>query len=139
MKSLFTLFGLVIIYCARRELGEWIKSYSWSKVQGLVTSVNYIRTPGINDDKVFEHQRMPITHMELSYRYKVFGAEYTSNRLGFGDCLHPNHLPLAPGSYVTVYFNPSDPSNAVLSRKPPSALWIAVSLIATPHIVMCVL
>lgn len=68
---------------------------------------------------------------KLQYRYEVAGRTYSSADLGGGDDaalanLWPPSDGPAPGTELTAFYDPTDPSRAVLSRGAGFYDWLAV-------------
>ena len=92
---------------ASRRAGE---SRSWPAVSGTVESTQLLTIEGNTTPLIF-------------YRYAVGGREYRANRLQFGSSSHffltdayHQLRGLEAGDPVTVYYDPGEPSRAVLHR-----------------------
>ncbi|MEW8693322.1 MAG: DUF3592 domain-containing protein [Candidatus Thiodiazotropha endolucinida] len=110
--GVFFLFTTIIAIYTSMEMG------AWHQTQGTLTSAN-LRRNRSSDTTTYE--------AEASFRYRVDGVEYQHDRVAIhsgsdniGDFqqqlgrklenLHQRH------QSVTVYYNPNDPSEAVLDR-----------------------
>jgi hypothetical protein len=76
------------------------------------------------------HAQYPV----VLYSYQVGGRSYQGSLIApgleVGRTGAPARLAVYPtGSQVTVYYNPNDPSDAVLETKVPSLFWLWFALI----------
>jgi len=92
---------------------QW-ETLGWPSSQGLIESVEIIRVREQRDDLT-----RPRFRMEVKYRYEVDGQAYTGERWRYGGgvmlrdpAMFPNY---DPGDMVQVYYDPADPSRAVLT------------------------
>ncbi|WP_113880736.1 MULTISPECIES: DUF3592 domain-containing protein [Marinobacter] len=117
--------GLIIIWVARLVLlviiflGFWryyfgIKSKGWPVTDGLIISGKseyYANPSGVNGHI-----------LNIKYRYKVSGKNYTSTRINFslnesaGNKAHAEELlnNYRNGRVVKVYYNPNNPEQSVI-------------------------
>jgi hypothetical protein len=68
------------------------------------------------------------------YSYQAGGRSYEGNRIAPGPEVGGTGAPkrsaeYKKGSQVTVFYNPNDPSDAVLETKAPSLFWLWFALI----------
>jgi hypothetical protein len=114
------LGGTYRIYLASR-------STRWPKEKGQVTRSHVEEETDSDNDKV-------ITSAKLEYMYIVNGKRYSADCVSFGggffqsasEMRHQAAL-YKVGQFVTVYYNPSNPEDAVL--KPgvkPALVWMVV-------------
>ena len=116
------------------DLAHWIGSYSWDVTEGRLEEVD-VETESV--DEVRWKYRP-----DVRYTYSVDGQDYTGTRLYFGN--EPNAysewvvvVDLSVASYeesssVNVYYNPDDPEQSVIERRPGPERgyqWIFVTLI----------
>lgn len=114
----FFAVGIYFLFTTLSAVYTSIEMGSWHQTQGRLTSAN-LRSNRSSDTTTYE--------AEANYRYQVNGVEYQNDRVAIhggsdniGDFqqqlgrklegLHQRRQP------VTVYYNPDDPSEAVLNR-----------------------
>ena len=108
-----SLWGLSVLSNAKA-------STAWPTVQGTVTSSEVNRESKTR--RTNGRSRRSTTYSaEVSYTYQVEGAEYSANRVSFGEYSSSNasHAQsivsrFPAGKEVPVHYNPEDPSTAVL-------------------------
>jgi hypothetical protein len=73
--------------------------------------------------------------LTVAYTYEVAGREWHGNRVSFGQepsgsygDVQPRMEQYLKGTEVTVYYDPADPSQAVLERGAASGAWFAIAL-----------
>jgi len=107
----------------------------WSSTTGVVIA-SYIRTTGAGN--VAEAGDTDTYSPVVKYEYRVGSDPYASSKIGFGDFFYNWYSSkirvqaYPKGRNVTVYFDPQDPSSAVLDRNYPSvaiALLIGVAVL----------
>jgi hypothetical protein len=95
----------------------------WSSTAGVVVA-SYIRKTGAGN--AGEAGDTDTYSPVVKYEYRVGSDPYTGSKIGFGDFFYnwyssKSRVRAYPkGSNVTVYFDPQDPSSAVLDRTYPS-------------------
>jgi hypothetical protein len=106
-----TIGADVMIFRGIARQGE---TAAWPTVQGTVAQSRVKRSRGSEGGSVYS--------AEITYRYTVGGREYESDRYRFGDISSSSRgraqriVDRYPaGGPATVHYNPSDPSEAVLS------------------------
>ncbi len=103
-------WGLSMIVDAGNNTG-------WPTTQGVVISASVdkeIRT-WTNSSGIRTQRTVYVPR--IAYRYTVNGQEYTSTTIGYSTSevrSGINSGEYAPGKPITVYYNPEDPSDAVL-------------------------
>ncbi|MGE0713415.1 MAG: DUF3592 domain-containing protein [Planctomycetota bacterium] len=71
------------------------------------------------EERHYRTKNGPRTEVILTYAYEVEGKRYTSRRFShFGEA--PDKLGYAKGKQYKAYYDPADPSQAVMSRKRPN-------------------
>jgi len=105
------------IYLTFVEAPNALNSNQWPEVKGQVT-----------EHKIIERKRtkktgeqITVYSAKIDYQYIVNGQEYQSNQIRLADRHKKNitqmlNTTYAIGSPVTVYYNPQNPSNAVLQK-----------------------
>jgi hypothetical protein len=104
--------GIFMIYTARKSVRQADASLSWPATTGRIT-----------DAHVSYFMRSRWAH--VNYEYQVLGQFYTGTKIAFGFVEFygtrgqaKNDLARYPlNSQVTVYYDPSNPAEAVLERK----------------------
>ncbi len=114
----FFVFGAYFLFTTVVSVYDGMRMASWPQVQGTLTFAE-LRSSTSDNSTTY--------HATARYRYRVGGIEYASDRVaihGGGDnigdfqnklghrleLLHQNRQP------VLVYYNPADPSDAILNR-----------------------
>lgn len=105
----FILFNLLNIIKA-------LRSQQWPSTQGCITRANFrsIQSAGSSQDSS--------NYIDLSYTYDVLGQQFSAQRVAFGlgkqvrsrAVLRELIEQYKGGQAVTVYYNPSNPEQAVL-------------------------
>ncbi len=118
------LFGVAawLLIPAVREFKQARASRSWPSVPGKIVSANVVYTAPINTDMDSRIRRGTYRPV-LEYDYEVNGKSYRANHRVFGDEAiaygTSNRAEAIIGVYppdktVQVYYDPTDPGNAVL-------------------------
>ena len=124
-KGLMVL-GLFFIALSGYFVVIAISSLSWDQVQGKIINT---RTPTSIINAGSPTQRSIVYRVEVTYKYEVNGKPYKNSRFstGTGDTIKRNfstktkardwikNSDYSTGKKVTVYVNPDDPENTVLS------------------------
>jgi len=116
---------LIVIFYTRRKVAQ-VKS--WSSTVGTVTlsTIDAHKSDGRNS----------IQYPIVRYSYQVMGREYEANKImpgpevgGSGAQKVIDCYPV--GAQVMVYYDPSNPSDAVLETKAPAqwAMWLVMVII----------
>ncbi|MBV8210959.1 MAG: DUF3592 domain-containing protein [Burkholderiaceae bacterium] len=111
----FIAIGAGILYYARGVAAKAKKSLSWPSIEGVIShSAVLMRTQTSSSGNTLMYQA------DVAYRYKVKGQDYSSSRITLMDYSsttgHAQDVVARypDGSTVAVYYNPADPSDAVL-------------------------
>ena len=111
--------------------------FSWSKTEGLITK-SFVREKRVRElrkewgESRREYRDINYYVPDISYKYSVDGRQYTSNRIGGGS--HASEIQTAvsilvdthpTGSEVAVFYDPDDPSKAVLVKPIP---WLHIAV-----------
>jgi uncharacterized protein DUF3592 len=95
----------------------------WSSTTGVIVA-SYVRKTGAGN--AGEAGDTDTYSPVVNYEYRVGSDPYAGSKIGFGDFFYnwyssKSRVRAFPkGSNVTVYFDPQDPSSAVLDRTYPS-------------------
>lgn len=126
---LFTLFGVYFI-----ALGN--ESGSWPETQGTIVSVT-IRTDSYMAGNAAltpeQRERRRRYFPSITYRWEVDGQSYTGSRYQLGTT-HEKYkerdeavaaaAKYRNGAPIAVYYDPEDPSQAVLDKSASGAVWV---------------
>lgn len=110
--ALFAAFGIGMTVCMSiPTLFEWHSMKRWPTVTGHI------------DQSWIDHSRRGGTRVAVVYSFHVGGQDYFGERHGLFE-VYDNFTSksatlssMSPGSVVTVYYNPRDPSDAILDRR----------------------
>ena len=113
LKWIVFFVGLSFINHVKEDLYYAYKSSSWTPVQGMILE-SALATPSPEKDR-------PQTYVpEITYRYEVSGKKIRNNRVSFEREFRDKSQAASivekypRGKPVTVFYNPSSPSQAVL-------------------------
>lgn len=120
-KGLLTLSlfaaGMALLGWGLFELQRAMESHGWPSTTGTIT-----RSEVHQVENRKENQTDTIYYPRIHYRYSVFGQGYTAGRIVFGGLSGGDQSKAKKivdqypaGSPVTVYYDPGDPSVAVLN------------------------
>ncbi len=118
---IFCGVGVFAIYAGRKGVKQADASQGWPATTGTVTEARVTYSTQTDTDGDSSDSYFP----QVSYTYQALGQEYAGHKISFGFAkAHnsrrqaENELARYPlGSQVTVYYNPSNPAEAVLERK----------------------
>lgn len=118
---LFAGIGAFLIYYSIRSRKKAESSQGWPSTVGHVTEARVSHHTNTDADGDTQDSYSP----EVRYHYSIAEQEYESSKIGFG--LQQSYssrskaeqalTSFPQGSQVTVYYNPANPSDAVLERK----------------------
>lgn len=114
-----TILGdAAVVYDGARLIASW----TYQPVAAELTK-NELKTEGEGEDASFE----PV----VEYRYTVDGKEFIGTKVRYASIggggksyLEADLPPEKPGETITAYYQPSNPSVAVLRRTPSNLQWI---------------
>jgi hypothetical protein len=123
---LFGGVGVFAIYTGRKSVRQADASQGWPATTGAITEKHVAHSLHTDTDGDSSDSYSP----QVSYSYQVLGQQYTGNKISFGFAKSHNSYQKAEaeltrfplGSPVTVYYNPSNPAEAVLERKAGGAV-----------------
>lgn len=123
--AVFLVFGLIFAGIGGCKIREARASRYWLPVPAEVISAT-TETSTRSSGRGSSTTRTP----RITYRYEVAGQSYTGNRAAFfysdssaGDFIRR----FPPGKLTTAYYDPQNPSVAVLVREGHGMLWIFVA------------
>ena len=114
MDGFSVALGAATAGWAGRILWQVWRAQRWPAAPGQVVAVKFPERRGTKG--------RPYQTYEIRYRYSAAGgASFESRRVGFGVLHAATDLapPIRPGEPLAVYYDPRDPSNAVLRRDVP--------------------
>ena len=118
MSLVFIAIGLGLLYYARSVSAKAQQSLSWPSTEGVIAHSAVLQQM----QQTSSSTNAATYKADVVYRYKVQGRDYSSERLTLADfsstagraqSIVDRYVDGAP---VTVYYNPVDPSDAVLER-----------------------
>ena len=120
---LFNTIFLAVIFSAQKDASAAKK---WPTTVGTVL-MSTLESRLTNNSR---HAQYPV----VFYSYQAGGRSYEGNRIAPGPEVGGTGAPkrlaaYQTGSQVTVYYNPNNPSYAVLETKVPSLFWLWFALI----------
>jgi hypothetical protein len=126
MSLVFIAIGLGMLYYARSLSAKAQQSLSWPSTEGVIShSAVLLQMRDTSDSTSTTTYKA-----DVAYRYKVRGRDYSSDRLTLADFSSTARRAqgivgrYADGAPVTVYYNPVDPSDAVLERGGTSGIGV---------------
>ena len=122
---LFAGVGGFLIYKSFRDRKKAETSQSWPSTPGQITEARVARSRRTDSEGDADYSYAPA----IQYTYQVGGQEYSGNNITFGfrqsfssQAKAEAALARFPtGGQVTVYYDPSNPGEAVLERKAGSS------------------
>lgn len=120
----FLIFGLIILIFAIQTSIVSIESEDWPTAEGIITSSmidSYEERDTSTGDDDFPPTYTTYYEPKITYSYSVNGAEYSSDKISFSRTRFVIQSDAqeviekySTGTNVTVYYNPDNPSEAVL-------------------------
>lgn len=126
--------GVALIYLGIRNRKKAEAGRNWPSTQGTVTVSKVLENSSTNNDGHTTFNYSP----GIEYRYTVAGLFFTGNKISPGSetsygepaLVTPILEKYPAGAPVSVYYNPENPSEAVLERRPDrSRLMIILGVI----------
>jgi len=113
--------GVFAIYTGRKSIRQADASQRWPATTGKITNAQVEYSSSIDTEGDSRDSYSP----RVSYEYQALGQTYTGTKISFGFSKSygsrrqaEDELARYPlGSQVTVYYDPSNPAEAVLERK----------------------
>jgi hypothetical protein len=126
MSLVFIAIGLGMLYYARRLSAKAQQSLLWPSAEGVIS-----HSAMLLQMQQTSNSTNPATYKaDVAYRYKVRGHDYSSARITLVDFSSTAGRAqgivnrYVDGAPVTVYYNPVDPSDAVLERGGTSGIGV---------------
>lgn len=117
---IFFAVGAAMLVIAIIQGNKAKAAEAWPTIPGVVLS------SGLQEHRHYdsEDQSTSINYEpQVIYQYSIMGQNYQSNHIAFGSMQYDYNTafkkiqPYPQGAPVTVHYNPTDPSNAVLETK----------------------
>ncbi len=126
VSLVFIAIGLGLLYYARGLSAKAQQSLSWPSTEGVIAHSAVL----LQMQQTSNSNNTPTYKADVAYRYKVRGSDYSSDRITLADFSSSggraqsivNRYP--DGAPVSVYYNPADPSDAVLERGGTSGIGV---------------
>jgi hypothetical protein len=118
MSLVFIAIALVLLYYARSVSAKAQQSLSWPQAEGAISHSAVLQRMQQSSDST----NAATYKADVTYRYKVQGRDYSSERISLADFSSSTGRAQGivdrypDGATVTVYYNPANPSHAVLER-----------------------
>lgn len=135
-------FGLYLAVFGVTFIADGFAVRSWEEVPGQIIDVR-IRIDSSLQDNDFSRRKHRRYYPEITYRWTLQGQEYEGDRYRLGTTFEKFKTreaaveagrSFSPGAAVAVYVDPSNPSAAVLDRRPSATfvpLLIGILFMAT--------
>lgn len=126
-------FPALIIFAAAYKFLEVWKASRWPKAQGrVVVSTSEARSVKSMDAKSNDTERR--TFAKIVYEFTVAGRKYRGDRVSIGEDLGNFQVAETIAKYprgkeVTVYYNPVNPTQAVLERDVPPGIFKGIVIL----------
>jgi hypothetical protein len=122
--------GAYLIFFSLRSKKKAEDSQGWPSTNGTIVSAEVKRSVNRDEDGHESYAYYPA----VEYTYQCAGQTFTGKRLSFGGLVaqkNPAAVQTAlqkypAGGAVTVYYNPDNPSEAVLERQAGGVKWALV-------------
>lgn len=122
----FGFFGIFLLIYYFRTKKKTKKSMTWPSVEGKITGQRVEREEVFDDDGL-----CVVYRPEVYYHYIVDEISYTGSRIDFGNVpsfgarkkAEAYLEPYPEEQVVTVFYNPDDPQDAVLSQTMQKMVW----------------
>jgi len=124
MSLVFIAIGSGLLFYARRVSAKAQQSLSWPTTDGAISHSAVLQQMGQTSSST----NAANYKADVTYRYKVQGRDYSSERITLADFSSSGGRAQGivdrypDGAPVTVYYNPVDPSDAVLERGSTSGI-----------------
>lgn len=129
----FMFMGPVIGFFALATIVKYIevrRARSWLAVKGRIIKASSQMRPVRTGDRLAEMRAFA----DVAYEFTAHGKTQKGTRVSIGEDLGNGDVAgtlirFRPGTEVTVYFDPDDPSKSVLEREPPAFLFRSMGLL----------
>src|SRR5262249_51167469 len=135
MWGLYLILGMFpafILFAAIYKYMEVLQARNWSSTAGRGVSPTAVSRPlqdgGVSDDTDTR------TYAKIVFEYEIAGKTYRGDRVSIGEDMGNSEVgetlaKYPAGKAVTVYYNPSRRSQAVIERDLPPFVWKGVAII----------
>ncbi|MDX1616841.1 MAG: DUF3592 domain-containing protein [Candidatus Promineifilaceae bacterium] len=120
---LLGIIGIIVYHIKRSQKAN--DSLRWPSTSGRIVSAGTKAVPAGGSRNYGAMVRVP----DIRYKYSVDGVEYSGEQLSYGAGTGSTESVLAryqPESTVKVYYDPADPSEAVLVPGPGTSNYLAI-------------
>ena len=116
----FLIVGLVLLLVGINQGKKAKAAEAWPTVTGVILS------SGLQESRSYDSDSNSTTinyKPQVQYQYSLMGQSFQGDRLAFGNMSYDYNTaskkiaPYPQGASVTVHYDPSDPSKAVLETK----------------------
>jgi len=129
LKFLFIFFGVITLFMGIAtfvpniiNLNKGLESQNWNETEGVILTSEITSHQETNPDSEGHYETETYYDVNIVYQYTVIGVNYSYHRISFSDFAStPNHNEAQQlvnkypaGENVTVFYNPNNPSEAVL-------------------------
>ena len=110
--------GLILLWYSIPQIYKCFQARNWPSVPGRVSGKGTeSHADSLLSPSRYTHLFSTSDNVDVAYDYMVNGVQYSSSTVSCDDGRQVEVALLQPiGSDVTVYYEPSDPSNAVINR-----------------------
>jgi len=126
---LVVAFGALLAISSAQDIDSVAETARWPTTSGTVVTSNIAAEDiGTNVGR-WTNSRMYASRLHLTYVFDASGHQYTGSRWNAlapssNQATHAMLRKYAPGTGVTVHYDPRDPSAAVLDTSAPIGRWI---------------
>lgn len=125
--------GGYMIYRSIQDRKKAKASLTWPSTQGRVIESRVVENRSTDSDGDTSTTYRPY----IKYEYQVVGATFTSDKLAIGPAVSTSNYrksaekvqKLPVGAAVTVFYNPDDPTDAVLEQRSNAKLLLILGIV----------
>lgn len=125
--------GGYLIYRSIQDRKKAKASLNWPSTQGRVVESRVVESRSTDSDGDTSTTYRPY----IKYEYQVVGTTFTSDKLAIGPAVSTSNYRkseekvrrMPVGAAVTVFYNPDDPTDAVLEQRSNAGLMLALGII----------
>jgi hypothetical protein len=116
MPWVLVIIGLALFYYERKSIGLGIRSYSWQSVTGHLVQQDHELCDVVERVSTQGLARVSRSLPVYWYEYEVGEKTYRGNRYSFGSILDTLIPKYVVGQKLNIFYDPNNPSEAVLQR-----------------------
>ncbi len=125
--------GGYMIYRGIQDRKKAKASLSWPSTPGRVIESRVVESSSTDSDGDTTTTYRPY----IKYEYQVVGATFTSDKLSIGPAVSTSNYRksaekvsrMPPGAAVNVFYNPDDPTDAVLEQRSNAGVMLTIGII----------